>query len=179
MRLSRARSSAGARTRHPSRATGAPSRGPPVNLHGICITGFRICQHYRRCGPSDRGPPDHLCGICTISLRICQPYQRCGASDRGLPVNLHEICITSSWICQYYQRCAASPLLNACQMRGGTCTFPPWPIDGPLCPSKLSAMATKCGADASKVTCFTVRIGVPSRCRGYAPPSGTYSSVDN
>jgi len=40
---------------------------------------------------------------------------------------------------------------------------PPWPIDGALCGSNLSAMAAKCGAEGSKVACFTVRAnGDPS-----------------
>ena len=46
---------------------------------------------------------------------------------------------------------------NTCRMQGSTPTLPPWPIDGALWDSNLTAMAAKCGAEVSKVTCFTVR----------------------
>ena len=46
---------------------------------------------------------------------------------------------------------------NTCQMRCSTPTLPPWPTDGVLCGSNLSAMAVKRGAEVSKPTCFTAR----------------------
>ena len=44
---------------------------------------------------------------------------------------------------------------NTCQMRCSTPILPPWPTDGVLCGSNLSAMAVKRGAEVSKPMCFT------------------------
>ena len=57
----------------------------------------------------------------------------------------------------FYRARGWRPTLNTCQMRGSTPTLPPWPIDGGLWGSNLSAMAAKCGAEVSKVACFTTR----------------------
>ena len=54
-------------------------------------------------------------------------------------------------------RANGAPPINTCQMRGSTPTLPPWPTDGALRGSNLSAMAAKCGAEVSKVACFTTR----------------------
>ena len=54
-------------------------------------------------------------------------------------------------------RANGDPPINTCQMRGSTPALPPWPIDGALRGSNLSAMAAKCGAEVSKVACFTTR----------------------
>ena len=55
-------------------------------------------------------------------------------------------------------RSKGTPFINTCQMRSSTGTLPPWPVDGTLWGSNLSAMAAKCGAEVCKSTCFTVRV---------------------
>ena len=82
-RLSRARTSARARTGRHYRRNGGAGHGPPVNLCRICIASPWICQHYRRCGASDRGPPLNLRQICIISSRMCQRLQRCRFSEHS------------------------------------------------------------------------------------------------
>ena len=57
----------------------------------------------------------------------------------------------------FYRARKSRPPINTCQMRGGTRTLSPCPIDGPLCGSNLSAMAAKRGAEVPKVSCFTAR----------------------
>ena len=52
-------------------------------------------------------------------------------------------------------RANGNPFMNTCQMQGSTRTLPPWPADGALWTTNLSAMSAKCGAEVSKVTCFT------------------------
>ena len=84
------------------------------------------------------------------------------------------------WKCEHYRdstsqtakimcftgRANGGHIRNTCQMRLSPATLPPWPIDGVLCGSNLSAMAVKCGTEVSKPTCFAARAN-------RAPPTNT------
>ena len=66
----------------------------------------------------------------------------------------------------FYRARGWRPAINTRQMRGGTPTSPPWPIDGALWDSNLFAMAAKCGAQVTKGTCFIA-------CADGVPPINT------
>ena len=75
----------------------------------------------------------------------------------------------------FYYAFEGCPFINTRQMRGGTGTLPPWPIDGTLLGSNLSAMAAKCRAVVPNLSAMAVKALVSGRSGGKTVARGARS----
>ena len=78
---------------------------------------------------------------------------------------------TGVFYCAYEWR----PPINACQMRSSMDTLPPWPIDGTLLGSNLSAMAAKCRTVVPNLSAMAVKALVSGRSGGKTVARGARS----
>ena len=80
--------------------------------------------------------------------------------------------VQSAMFYHAFERC---PPINTCQMRGSTGTLPPWPIDGTVLCSNLSAMAAKCRAVVPNLSAMAVKALVSKRSGGKTVARGARS----